>query len=79
MEALAIVFSTLGTVAMPVGAIVAYVSRLSGRISSVETHHAAHEATDTATFKAIETTLRDLKDEQRDQTNKLDRLVERFL
>lgn len=39
----------------------------------------AHEAADTVQFHAIAETLRDLKNGQQNQTDKLDRLVEHFL
>ena len=45
---------------------------------SLDKRFTAHEQVDAAIFEQLHTTLVDLKNEQKDQTTKLDRLVERL-
>jgi len=70
----------VGTIALvPLGAITKRAYAVSAQVTKLERDFAAHTAADAVSFKNIETTLLDLKNEQRDQTQKLDRLIERFL
>lgn len=70
----------VATIAMvPLGAIAKQAYSVSGRVSKLQIDFAAHTAADAVMFDSIKNSLVDLKNEQRDQTAKLDRLIERFL
>ena len=72
MDLLSTFFSAIGIVAAPIG----YTTK---KVWDIDKRLAAHIAEDDATLKGIHTTLKDLKQDQRDANEKLDRLIERFL
>ena len=49
---------------------------LVNKVIDTDKQMAAHAASDVAQFKAITDSIMDFKDEQRDQSQKLDRLIE---
>jgi hypothetical protein len=63
----------------PVGYLVKTVVRNNSRLAKHEALLEQHEATDTLQFQNIQTTLDDLKEGQRDQSRKLDRIVDHLL
>jgi len=63
----------------PIGYSVKKFNKLSSDVATLTTAYTAHAAADAVVFKSVEQALADLKTGQRDQTEKLDRLIERFL
>ncbi len=61
------------------GVVVTGMTYLIGRVIDADKRLTAHEASDMEALKAIAVTLSDLKTSQRDQTQKLDRIVEHLL
>jgi hypothetical protein len=66
-------------VVTPVGYAFRRHSALIKEVAALKTEFMVHSASDAVVFQNLDTTLADIKNEQRDQTLKLDRLIDRFL